>query len=190
MAPLTGDPVWDGLDTFKKADGGFGPDWPTNMVKRFWSPDDDVHGALSWLIRRAKKTLDCAMYGWDDDELDLLFRRAWLSEKVAVRLCLDRSQAGGVHEKRLLARWDPSAPANLPFVIGSSRKHAISHLKLCVVDGLYVVQGSTNWSASGESAQNNECTILRDRALAQDSIWKIALTHAEMLAQQQARRGG
>lgn len=178
------DPVWDGLDQFKHAHGGFSPDWPVS-VKRFWAPDDDVHGALKHVIGSAEKTLDCAMFGWDDDELDALFREKWQSEHVAVRLCLDKRQAGGVHEKTLLAGWQATA-GNLPLVIGNSRKHAISHLKLCVIDGLYVVQGSTNWSTSGESLQNNECTILRDRTLAHDSIWKIALTYSEMQAQQAA----
>jgi phosphatidylserine/phosphatidylglycerophosphate/cardiolipin synthase-like enzyme len=175
------DPVWEELDRFKHADGGFAGDWPP-AVKRFWSPDDDVHGALKHVIGSARKTLSCAMYGWDDDELDALFRTAWESEHVAVQLCLDSSQAGGVHERELLAKWQGGS-GNLPFVIGRSRKHAISHLKLCIVDGLYVVQGSTNWSTSGETAQNNECTILRDRTMAHDSTWKVALTYAEMSAQ-------
>ena len=175
------DAVWDGLDKFKRSDNGFGSDWPAN-VKRFWSPDDDVHGALKYLIASATKTLDVAMYGYDDDELDSLFRAAWESDRVAVRLCLDRSQAGGVHEKQLLKAW-PTGTGNLPFVIGESRLHAISHLKLCVVDGLYTIEGSTNWSTSGEQKQNNECSIIRDPVVAHDSIWKIALTYAEMTAQ-------
>lgn len=184
MTAAAPDSLWLGLDQFKTTK--FGPDWP-HIAKRFWSPDDDVHGALKSVIAGARKTLDCAMYGWDDDDLDELFEAAWRSEKIAVRLCLDRSQAGGAHEKALLTKWAAAGTSNLPFVIGSSRKHAISHLKLCVVDGLYTIQGSTNWSTSGEAAQNNECTIIRDQTWAQDSIWKIALTHAEMLAQTAAR---
>lgn len=173
--------MWDGLDQFKGTP--VAADWPIT-VKRFWAPDDDVHSVLKALIASATETLDVAMYGWDDDDLDALFRAAWESDKIAVRICLDRSQAGGIHEKALLAKWNNTGNANLPFVIGESRKHAISHLKLCVVDGLYTIQGSTNWSASGETRQNNECTVINDRAVAQDAVRKIALTHAEMLAQQ------
>lgn len=180
------DQLWSSLDAHKHADGGFGQDWPTTY-KRFWSPDDDVHGALTTLVAGATRTLDVAMYGWDDDELDALFRTAWESKTVAVRICLDKSQAGGVHERALLAKWATGNPTNLPMVIGQSRLHAISHLKLLVVDGLYTVQGSTNWSASGESKQNNECSIYRDRTVALDSIWKIALTYNEMAAQRASR---
>lgn len=178
------DPVWDGLDQFKKSDGGFGPIWPTSSYKRFWSPDDDVHGAIGWLISHATKTIDIAMYGYDDDGFDDLIRSAWESEKIAVRMCLDKSQAGGVHEKVLLEKWKTPGVTNLPFVVGQSRKHAISHLKLCVIDGLYTIQGSTNWSASGEGKQNNEASLHNDPAVAQDGIWKIALTYSEMLSQQ------
>lgn len=174
--------TWASLDQFKSSNGRFSSDWPVT-IKRFWSPDDDVHGALKSIISSARQTLDCAMYGWDDDELDALFREKWLDEKIAVRICLDKSQAGGVHERELLAKWNEVGSSNLPFVIGQSRKHAISHLKLCVVDGLYTIQGSTNWSSSGETKQNNECSIINDRVVAQDAIWKISLTYTEMLSQ-------
>lgn len=172
------DTVWDGLDQYKPA--GFGPDWPTRRYKRFWSPDDDVHGALTHLVSSATRTIDCAMFGWDDDDLDGLFRKAWLDGTVSVRLCLDRTQAGGVHEKALLQKWNGIGHGNPPFVIGQSRLHAISHLKLLVVDGLYTVQGSTNWSTSGETKQNNEASFYRDFAVAQDAVWKVALTWTEM----------
>lgn len=180
------DQVWDSLDQYKRSGTGFGQGWPATMYKRFWSPDDDVHGALTALAKSATKTIDCAMYGWDDDDLDTLFRAAWENGEIAVRLCLDKSQAGGVHEKALLAKWNGTGHGNPPFVIGTSRDHAISHLKLLVVDGLYTVMGSTNWSTSGESKQNNECSIYRDFAVAQDAIWKIALTHSEMQSQMAA----
>ncbi len=123
------------------------------------------------------------MFGWDDDDLDGLFRKAWLDGTISVRICLDKTQAGGVHEKALLQKWNGIGRGNPPFVIGQSRDHAINHLKLLVVDGLYTVMGSTNWSTSGESRQNNECSIHRDFTVAQDAIWKIALTHTEMLWQ-------
>lgn len=181
--PEVPDPLWASLDAFKKSDRGFGQGWPAPTYKRFWSPDDDVHGALVALVSGATRTIDCAMYGWDDDDLDSLFRAAWENGSIAVRLCLDRSQAGGVHEKELLAKWNSTGKGNPPFVIGTSRLHAISHLKLLVVDGLYTVEGSTNWSASGEGKQNNECSIHRDFAVAQDAVWKIALTWTEMMWQ-------
>jgi len=172
---------WAEIDKYKLT-LPFAADWP-QTVKRFWSPDDDVHSVLKTIISAATQTLDCAMYGWDDDDLDELFREKWESKTIAVRLCLDKSQAGGVHERVLLEKWRSIGSGNLPFVIGQSRKHAISHLKLCVVDGLYTIQGSTNWSLSGEQKQNNELTVIKDRTVAQDAIHKIALTYAEMLAQ-------
>lgn len=180
---LAPDPLWESLDQFKKSDGGFGQGWPTTTYKRFWSPDDDVHGALVKLVSGATKTIDLALYGYDDDDLDALIHKAWLNPQISVRMCLDKSQAGGVHERVLLAKWNDVGRGNPPFVIGTSRSHAINHLKLLVIDGIYTVSGSTNWSASGETKQNNECSISRDFAVAQDAVWKIALTHTEMLWQ-------
>lgn len=174
------DPLWDSLDAFKKSDGGFGQGWPTDTYKRFWSPDDDVHGALLALVAGATRTIDLALYGYDDDDIDGLIRAAWENGSISVRMCLDKSQAGGVHEKALLAKWNGTGKGNPPFVIGTSRLHAISHLKLLVVDGLYTVEGSTNWSAGGEGKQNNEASFHRDFAVAQDAVWKIALTWTEM----------
>lgn len=172
--------VWDDLASFKKL-GSFADPYPQN-VRRLFAPDDDVHGAMVALVKSARVSLACAMYGWDDDELDELFRDAWQTEKLPVRIALDKSQSGGVHERTILAKWPTDVIGN-EIVIGQSRKHAISHLKLCVVDGLYTIQGSTNWSLSGEQKQNNECSIVRDPTFAAESRAKIDLTFSEMLKQ-------
>ncbi len=171
------------LGQFKRL-GSFEADYPAN-VRRFFSPDDDVHGALVSIVKSAASSLECAMYGWDDDELDELFREAWQDEHVRVTLCLDRSQAGGVHERLLVAKWTSDPSLNSRLVVGTSRKHAISHTKMLVVDGLVVCGGSTNWSTSGETLQNNELTVIFDRTVAHEASVKVQMTHDEMAAQPQ-----
>jgi hypothetical protein len=67
-------------------------------------------------------------------------------------ITLDKSQAGGVHEKRLLdsdVAKDPEG-YRTHFVIGNSATHQISHTKGFVADGIVGAEGSTNWSNSGE----------------------------------------
>jgi len=67
-------------------------------------------------------------------------------------ITLDQSQAGGVHEKALIAADQKSnlAAFNTHFVIGQSLTGQISHTKGFVADGKVGAEGSTNWSASGE----------------------------------------
>jgi hypothetical protein len=69
-----------------------------------------------------------------------------------VQVTLDKSQAGGVHERKILAADVAADPAQFAadFAIGTSDTHQIIHTKGMVCDGIVAVEGSTNWSKSGE----------------------------------------
>src|ERR1035438_3437838 len=71
---------------------------------------------------------------------------------IRVQATLDKSQAGGVHEKTILAADESSNPDFLnSFVIGESATGQISHSKGGVLIGQGIwFEGSTNWSNSGE----------------------------------------
>jgi phosphatidylserine/phosphatidylglycerophosphate/cardiolipin synthase-like enzyme len=156
-------------------------DYPTDRVV-LYSPIDDVHGALLEVIRSAKQSLVISMFGFDDDELSAAIREKLEAEHVQVELVLDSSQASGVHEKKLLATdWADASTSNV-VTIGRSEKGAIVHRKMVVVDGEVVVTGSTNWSTSGESQQDNECTIQASRAVAAEARVVIDRARAHMLA--------
>lgn len=114
----------------------------------FYVGRDDVHGILKYLLTRCARSLRLNMFGYDDDELDTIIRGLINSAHVYVQGTLDKSQAGGVHEKKILAGWDQAARNS--FAIGQSATHQISHTKGGVIDGLVAWEGSTNWSASGE----------------------------------------
>jgi len=177
--------VWTGLDQFKAS--AFPPDYPAN-VKHLFAPVDRVHDAFVALCScRDLSSLDASMYGWDDDTIDALFRRALLNDKVPVTLCLDKTQAAGVHEKQILTKWPATTMGN-SVVIGHSAKGAINHDKLIVVNRLVTICGSTNLSDSGEGKQNNEAVIVCDRAFAGEVTNRIQAIHGEM-AQQMAVAG-
>jgi hypothetical protein len=69
-----------------------------------------------------------------------------------VLITLDKSQAGGVHERAILASDAAKDPVGYSshFAIGQSATHQISHTKGGVLDGRVGFEGSTNWSTSGE----------------------------------------
>ncbi len=115
---------------------------------------DDVHGILHYLITRETMGFKLNMFGYDDDQLNEDIVTLLKNPGVAVQASLDRSQAGGVHEKKLLALDEAADPGFYnSFVILESATHQISHTK----GGVFTAQGlgfegSTNWSGSGEGS--------------------------------------
>lgn len=118
----------------------------------FYVGRDDVHDILKHVLSRVTTSLYLNMFGFDDDELnDILFAKA-LDPNVTMLITLDKSQAGGVHEKKLIALDQAKnlKAFNTHFAVGQSLTHQISHTKGFVADGKVGAEGSTNWSDSGE----------------------------------------
>jgi hypothetical protein len=161
----------------------------------FYVGRDDVHNVLKHVLSRVSVSLYLNMFGFDDDELnDILMAKA-LDPNITMLITLDKSQAGGIHEKRLLDSDIAKNPTafNTHFVVGQSATRQISHTKGFVADGKVGAEGSTNWSASGEGtfvitgqpggagyqAQNNTQSIFTDL----DTISRFT---AELIAEHMA----
>ena len=145
----------------------------------FYVGRDDVHGILKHVLSRVSVSLYLNMFGFDDDELNEILKKIAVDETITMLVTLDKSQAGGKHEKALL---DADRVADLRLfnthvAIGQSATHQISHTKGFVADGKVAGEGSTNWSVSGEGqavngpfstkapgykAQNNTQSIITD----------------------------
>jgi hypothetical protein len=146
----------------------------------FYVGRDNVHEILKYILSRARVSLYLNMFGYDDDELNKILIAKALDPHVTMLVTLDKSQAGGKHEKQLLdldkSTEDGLAAFNTHFVIGQSATHQISHTKGFVADSKVGAEGSTNWSSSGEGtfviaghpggsgykAQNNTPSVFTD----------------------------
>ena len=179
---MTGTPfTWDDLAQYK-AEGRFLDGYPDDQ-RTFFSPRDKVHELLVALLGTAQHSIVVNMFGYDDDELNSIIQDKLADNNVYVQMSLDRSQASGEHEKQILAKWSNDAFGN-SIAIGTSSVHnAISHLKIVIVDGVYTVKGSTNWSLSGEQQQDNELTLSRNAVIAAETRAILDLNHDFMLKQ-------
>jgi len=164
------------LDSYR-AGAPYPPGYPAD-VRTLYSPVDDVHGALAYLIMAAQHEILVAMFGFDDDALAAALKQRMADPNVHVQLTLDKSQAGGVHEHKLL---EAEAYPNTSVAIGSSEHGRIMHMKLLVIDGSVLVSGSTNWSDAAEHLQDNELTVALNTARANEARLRITAIHRHML---------
>lgn len=173
--------VWEDLAEYK-AEKRFLDGYPSDQ-RSFFSPRDEIHSMLASLLASAQHSLVLNMYGYDDDALDGIIRGKLTEEHVYVQMSLDKSQAAGKHESAILKAWSNSGFGNSVAIGTSSVHHAISHLKVLIVDGVYTVTGSTNWSISGESEQDNQLTLNRNPVVAAELRAVLDLNHDWMLKQ-------
>jgi phosphatidylserine/phosphatidylglycerophosphate/cardiolipin synthase-like enzyme len=158
--------------------GGFAAGYPLD-TRTFYSPVDDLHGALMYIMKSARKELIVAMYGFDDEELAHGITEKLSDPTCFVQLTLDSSQYSSKHETSILAQ--ESYPAT-SIAIGRSERGAIMHLKMLIVDGVWLCSGSTNWSEGGQHLQDNELTIRYNPIEANEARIRVQHIHANMLA--------
>ena len=171
-------------------------------VHLFYVGRDDVHDILKYVLSRVTISLYLNMFGFDDTELNNILMQKALNPLITMLITLDKSQAGGVHEKALL---EADAKYNLAaygthFVIGQSATHQISHTKGFVADGKVACEGSTNWSNAGEGtfvvtgqpggpgykAQNNTQSVITDPDTIIRFQTELIAEHMTAQAQQKA----
>lgn len=163
----------------------FAPGWP-NDDYAFFAPRDNLHQAILAVVQSAAHSVLANHYGFDDPEIaDALYTKA-TDPEIAFLLNLDSTQAGGAHERQLLEQWQSLIGTSV--AVGQSVKHAISHLKITVVDGIYTISGSTNLSLAGEQRQDNELRVSRNPLLAARYSSVILVNHTTMIAQMRAKQ--
>lgn len=159
--------------------------YPANM-RTFYSPEDHVPQVLQSVVSSVSKSIVVAMYGFDDDVLAGMLDAALRNPAIYVQITLDRSQAAGAHEKAILAKYANDMTGN-SVAIGHSERGAIMHRKMVIVDGLWRISGSTNWSTSGETLQDNELTVIRDAVVCAEARPVLDIEHDSALKQMAAQ---
>ena len=178
---------FEGLGRFKQA-GRF-PAGYSQEALSFYSPRDPaVHAVIIWTLLQATHSVAVNMYGFDDPQASAVIRLHTESNAIAVTLSLDKTQAGGQAEKAILQTYNHDLIGN-SIAIGRSSRGDISHDKLLVVDGVYLITGSTNWSFGGEELQDNQLTVTREPLAAAEARTIIDMDHDAMLKQMAAGRG-
>lgn len=178
--PLTSISQLDEFHKFPPTD----PAYPAFM-RSFYAPHDDVHGALKRVIGSTQRSLVVAMYGYDDDELAEMIAHIIDNDEIFVQITLDKSQAGGVHERALLEKYKTQMQSNR-VAIGTSERGAIMHRKMVIVDGIWRISGSTNWSEAGETKQDNELTIVQSVSACNEARHMLDLEHEKARTQMEA----
>lgn len=167
----------------------------------FFVGRDNCHQILLDLITNETLGFDFNQYGYADDELNQAILTLIKNPNVTVQGTLDKSQAGGVHEKQILSLDETSDPNFLNSIaIGQSATHQISHTKggICVSRGIWF-EGSTNWSKGGEgvgislkpgvkplagyAAQNNTLLVSTNSVGMSRFRTQLAIEHRVALAQ-------
>lgn len=148
--------------------------------RTLYAPVDDVHGALKLILANCRNSLVLSMYGWTDEELAELVDHLLDDPKVFCQITLDSSQFAGKTESQVLARFKDNLDTNI-IGIGRSERGEIIHRKMLVVDGMWTITGSTNWSLNGEQKQDNEATFTWDPFVAAEARQILDLSHAKAL---------
>lgn len=179
----------DGLDWSAlagMASTPFPEGWPTDRLVYFSPRDVRIPDVLAAVLSSAQHSVRVNIYGYDDERVDEILHGKAADPDLYFQMNLDSSQAGGVHERALVAPW--ASAMGTTVAVGRSVRGAISHLKVAVVDGLYVISGSTNWSDGGESKQDNALTVERSPLIAARYSAVLDLNHTAMLRQMAAKK--
>lgn len=164
-------------------------DYPANR-RTLYSPIDDVHAALVAVLSSATRSVVLSMYGWTDDELAKLVDAQLDNPAIYCQITLDSSQYAGKTESQVLFRFRDNLESNV-IAVGRSERGEIIHRKMLIIDGVWTVTGSTNWSLNGEQKQDNELTVTYDANVAAEARHILDLSHAKALtdmAKAQAKR--
>jgi phosphatidylserine/phosphatidylglycerophosphate/cardiolipin synthase-like enzyme len=138
------------------------------VSENHFAPDENLEQLDYDRLGEAQRRVDIAMYAFTDkylaDQLMTLSRRG-----VTVRIYRDMDQYKG-EQRNADEHNDDSVTQllrgekNIYIRVKSSGRRDLMHLKAYAIDGKLLRDGSANWSAAGEKAQDNNAHFTNDPA--------------------------
>jgi phosphatidylserine/phosphatidylglycerophosphate/cardiolipin synthase-like enzyme len=138
------------------------------VSENHFAPDENLEQLDYDRLGEAQRRVDIAMYAFTDkylaDQLMTLSRRG-----VTVRVYRDMDQYKG-EQRNADEHHDDSVTQllrgekNIYIRVKSSGRRDLMHLKAYAIDGKVLRDGSANWSAAGEKAQDNNAHFTNDPA--------------------------
>jgi phosphatidylserine/phosphatidylglycerophosphate/cardiolipin synthase-like enzyme len=138
------------------------------ISENHFAPDENLEQLDYDRLENAQHRVDIAMYAFTDkylaDQLMTLARRG-----VTVRVYRDMDQYKGEQRNADEHRDDSvtqllHGERNIYIRVKSSGRRDLMHLKAYAIDGKLLRDGSANWSAAGEKAQDNNAHFTNDPA--------------------------
>ena len=147
----------------------FGPRSPSNtphtLVKlgetdiyNYFAPEDDVQGKILRFIRLAKKQIRFMAFSFTDDEIGTLMIERFREGIDVAGIIEDR---GSSIQSSELPRF---RTVGLPILTDANRY--VMHHKVIVIDSLWTILGSYNFTASANERNDENIVILKDREIA------------------------
>lgn len=136
---------------------------PQEQISTVFTPQEDGLKAYLNFLDKANTEIYIACYGFTEPKIVDKLIELKNTRGITVRILLDRTQSAGPYQKAQIARL---LEAGIEVTIGTSEKYGqIMHNKFTVIDGIWVEDGSWNYSQSA-SKQANVLNFVRSEARA------------------------
>ncbi|MBR9699311.1 hypothetical protein GOV09_02555 [Candidatus Woesearchaeota archaeon] len=116
-------------------------------IEIYFCPEDNCGQILSQNLQEAKKSIHCAFFDLDLEEIINILERK--SKEIEVKLVIDS---------------DNAIRTKVPIVMDDKKQ--LSHNKFCIIDHKRVITGSFNPTENGNTKNNNNLIIIPSRYLA------------------------
>lgn len=153
---------------------------PQDLMETVATPRESGLAAYLKLLDKTQTSVFVAIYGFTENSIGDKLIELHKNGKT-VRVLADRSQAKGRSGKALILRL---REAGIEVIIGTSPRSGIMHNKFTIIDGIWVEDGSWNYSASADK-QANLLNIMRSKKRADLLMGVWNYLHAHMSRQDQ-----